>query len=219
MNAFIDFIMGPMVWISFSIFILGVLFRFYQWIRLTREREQFIFTHFSFTYGFRSVLAWLIPFFPKSTRIHPVFYTISYLFHLLIFLVPIFLLAHVTLLEESMQWSWITLSDPLADGLTLFIIGALIFFSLRRLLVPEVKFLTRASDFLFIGLVALPFVTGFLASQQVFAYQWMTILHILSGELMIILIPFTRFSHMLTAPFTRAYTGSEFGKVRHARDW
>ena len=219
MNAFIDFIMGPMVWISFSIFILGVLFRFYQWIRLTRERERFIFTHFSFTYGFRSVLAWLIPFFPKSTRIHPVFYTISYLFHLLIFLVPIFLLAHVTLLEESMQWSWITLSDPLADGLTLFIIGALIFFSLRRLLVPEVKFLTRASDFLFIGLVALPFVTGFLASQQVFAYQWMTILHILSGELMIILIPFTRFSHMLAAPFTRAYTGSEFGKVRHARDW
>ena len=219
MNAFIDFIMGPMVWISFSIFILGVLFRFYQWIRLTRERERFIFTHFSFTYGFRSVLAWLIPFFPKSTRIHPVFYTISYLFHLLIFLVPIFLLAHVTLLEESMQWSWITLSDPLADGLTLFIIGALIFFSLRRLLVPEVKFLTRASDFLFIGLVALPFVTGFLASQQVFAYQWMTVIHILSGELMIILIPFTRFSHMLAAPFTRAYTGSEFGKVRHARDW
>lgn len=219
MNAFIDFIMGPMVWISFSIFFLGVLFRFYQWIRLTREKERFIFTHFSFTYGFRSVLAWLIPFFPKSTRIHPVFYTISYLFHLLIFLVPIFLLAHVTLLEESMQWSWITLSDPLADGLTLFIIGALIFFSLRRLVVPEVKFLTRASDFLFIGLVALPFITGFLASQQIFAYQWMTILHILSGELMIILIPFTRFSHMLTAPFTRAYTGSEFGKVRHARDW
>ncbi len=219
MNAFIDFIMGPMVWISFSIFLLGVLFRFYQWIRLTRERERFIFTHFSFTYGFRSVLAWLIPFFPKSTRIHPVFYTISYLFHLLIFLVPIFLLAHVTLLEESMQWSWVTLSDPLADSLTLFIIGALIFFSLRRLVVPEVKFLTRASDFLFIGLVALPFITGFLASQQIFAYQWMTILHILSGELMIILIPFTRFSHMLTAPFTRAYTGSEFGKVRHARDW
>ena len=219
MNAFIDFIMGPMVWISFSIFLLGVLFRFYQWIRLTRERERFIFTHFSFTYGFRSVLAWLIPFFPKSTRIHPFFYTISYLFHLLIFLVPIFLLAHVTLLEESMQWSWITLSDPLADGLTLFIIGALIFFSIRRLVVPEVKFLTRASDFLFIGLVALPFITGFLASQQVFAYQWMTVIHILSGELMIILIPFTRFSHMLAAPFTRAYTGSEFGKVRHARDW
>ncbi|MCP3952439.1 MAG: nitrate reductase, partial [Desulfobacterales bacterium] len=25
--------------------------------------------------------------------------------------------------------------------------------------------------------------------------------------------------HMLFAPFTRAYMGSEFGGVRHARDW
>ena len=36
---------------------------------------------------------------------------------------------------------------------------------------------------------------------------------------MLILIPFTRFSHMITAALTRAYTGSEFGNVRHARDW
>ena len=41
-----------------------------------------------------------------------------------------------------------------------------------------------------------------------------------AGEIYALLaIPFTRLSHMLFSPFTRAYMGSEFGKVRMARDW
>ena len=45
------------------------------------------------------------------------------------------------------------------------------------------------------------------------------ILHILSGEVLLVAIPFTRLSHMLFAPLTRSYMGSEFGNVRNARDW
>jgi nitrate reductase gamma subunit len=219
MHSFIDFIMGPLVWISFLIFFIGVIFRLYQVIKQVNEQENFIYTYLSFKYGFRSIFAWLVPFLPVSTRKSPVFYGISYIFHLLLFMVPIFLLSHVTLLEESMNWSWFTLNDTLADTLTIIIILALVFFMIRRLTVPEVKFLTQASDFLFILIVALPFVTGFLAYHQFFAYKWLVIVHVLSGELMIILIPFTRFFHMFMAPLTRAYTGSEFGNVRHAKDW
>ncbi len=36
---------------------------------------------------------------------------------------------------------------------------------------------------------------------------------------MLVAIPFTRLSHMLFAPLTRAYMGSEFGGIRHAKDW
>ena len=219
MHSFINFIMGPMVWISFSIFFVGVIFRIYQVIRMVNEKEKFIFTYFSFKYGFRSIFAWLTPFLPVSTRKSPVFYGISYVFHLLLFIVPIFLLAHVALLEETMQWSWVTINEPLADVLTLFIIFALIFFAVRRVTIPEISYLTKTSDFFFILIVAIPFITGFLAYHQFFAYQWMTIVHIISGELMIILIPFTRFFHMFMAPLTRAYIGSEFGAVRHAKDW
>jgi len=167
----------------------------------------------------RSIGAWLIPYYPKSTRIHPVFYGISYLFHLMIFLVPLLLLSHIVLIEESFPVSWITLKDPIADILTILVIAALIFFAVRRLMVPEVKFLTKFSDFIFLLLVALPFVTGFIAYHQWFAYRFMVIAHILTGELILILIPFTRFFHMVLAPFTRGYTGSEFGYVRHAKDW
>ncbi len=218
-NNFIQFIMGPMVWISFLIFSAGVLFKLYKLFRLINKKEKFIFSYISFKYSFRSIFAWLIPFLPTSTRKSPLFYSTSYLFHLLLFIVPIFLSSHVTLFEESTRWSWMTINDSVADILTLVIISILIFFMFRRLVIPEVKFLTEPLDFIFILIVALPFVSGFLAYHQFFAYQWMMIVHIISGELMLILIPFTRFFHMFLAPLTRAYTGSEFGHVRHAKDW
>jgi nitrate reductase gamma subunit len=62
-------------------------------------------------------------------------------------------------------------------------------------------------------------VTGFWAYHQFPAYRLMFILHMLSGEFVLAAIPFTRLSHMLYAVFTRGYIGSEFGAVRHARDW
>ncbi|MCP4022357.1 MAG: respiratory nitrate reductase subunit gamma [Desulfobacteraceae bacterium] len=219
MNAFIDFLMGPMVWISFVVFIFGLLFRILMIIKEINEKEKFILSYLSPRYGLRSIVSWLIPFLPQSTRNQPVFYAVSYMFHLLLFIVPIFLLSHIVLFNESFQISWIALNDTFADILTLIIIFFLGFFAIRRVMVPEVRYLTTYMDYLLILVVALPFVTGFLSYHQFLAYRWITIIHVISGELMLILVPFTRFSHMIFAPFTRALTGSEFGYVRHAKDW
>jgi hypothetical protein len=70
-----------------------------------------------------------------------------------------------------------------------------------------------------LGLVAAPFITGFIARAQWFDYETMLIIHMISGAVLLMVIPFTRLSHMLFFPFTRAYMGSEFGAVRHAKDW
>jgi len=219
MNAFVDFIMGPMVWISFLIFIGGLGFKAIYFIRELKHQESYIFSYVTLFHSLRSIGAWLLPFFPVSTRKHPFFYGVSYLFHLLLFAVPIFLSAHVVLVQEAFNISWPVFDDHTADALTVFVVAALVFFCCRRIMVPDVKFLTSLTDFLLIVVVLLPFLTGFLAYNQFFAYRWVMIVHILCGEFMLIMIPFSRFSHMMFAPFTRAYTGSEFGNVRHARDW
>lgn len=225
MNGFIDFIMGPMVWISLSVFVIGLVIRVWVIVAEVKKKETYIFSYLSLFHSLRSIGAWLIPFFPRSTRERPWYYGISYLFHLLILAVPIFLSAHVVLVEEAFRISWPVLSDSLADILTLVVIGALLFFAVRRMVAPDVKFLTSAMDFFLLFMVLLPFLTGFAAYHQLFdtlwpgAYQYITIAHILSGEAVLIMIPFSRFAHMVTAPLTRAYTGSEFGNVRHARDW
>ena len=99
------------------------------------------------------------------------------------------------------------------------VIAGCVYFLVRRITKPEVRYVTSVSDYVILALVAAPFLTGFLAYHQWFAYETMFLLHIVSGEVMLAAIPFTRLSHMLFAPLTRAYMGSEFGGVRHARDW
>ncbi len=218
-HSIIQFIMGPMVWVSFGIFIFGLIFKTIALIWQVKQKESFIFNYLTFRHSLRSILAWLVPFLPQSTRTNPLFYGLSYIFHICLFVVPLFLMSHIVLINESFQISWAALDNTVADLLTLVIIIALLGFVVRRAHLPHVRDLTSFKDFLLIFFVALPFITGFLAYHQFFAYQWMVVLHVVSGEILLIMIPFTRFTHMVTGPFSRAYTGSEFGNVRHAKDW
>lgn len=219
MNTFIGFIMGPMVWISLLVCLFGLVFKVVRIIREISAREHYLFSYISLKHSLRSIGAWLIPFFPRSTRIRPVYYAVSYLFHLLLFILPLFVMSHVVLFNESFQVALPALNDQAADIMTLAVIGALIFFALRRRMVRDVRYLTSWQDYLLLLVVALPFVSGFLAYHQVAPYRWMAVFHVLSGEFVLMVLPFSKFAHMVTAPLTRAYMGSEFGKVRHARDW
>jgi len=144
---------------------------------------------------------------------------VTYVFHICLLATPILLSAHIIMVEESWGVSWWNLSDSTADILTILVIASCAFFAGRRLYQKDVRFLTSGQDWLILAIVALPFITGFLAYHQLFNYQVMVIAHVLAGNIMIAAIPFTRLSHMFFAVFTRAYMGSEFGKIRRARDW
>jgi hypothetical protein len=58
-----------------------------------------------------------------------------------------------------------------------------------------------------------------MAYYQILSYQVIIVIHMWAGAAWMAMIPFTRISHMLFFPLTRAYMGSEFGFVRNARDW
>jgi len=107
----------------------------------------------------------------------------------------------------------------LGDLLTIGVVGTSIFFFLRRIFAPEVRFVTFANDYLILAIAFLPFITGFLAYHQwLLPHKTMVILHMLFGEIMLIAIPFTRLGHMLYFFLTRAYMGSDQG-FRHSMDW
>ena len=219
MHSLYNFVSGPLVWLAFIILIGGCLYRLITLIVLVHRKEKFIYSYMSWKYSLRSIVRWSTPFATENMRRHPAMTIVAYVFHVCLILTPIFLLAHVTLVDESWDLSWWTLPDTLAAIMTLLVIGACVFFLVRRLVNPEVQYVTSASDYILLTIVAAPFITGFLVYYQWFGYQTLLILHILSGEIMLVAIPFTRLSHMLFAPLTRAYMGSEFGGVRHAKDW
>lgn len=219
MHAIYSLVAGPLAWGAFILFFGGILFRLIQLLALVNKSEKFIYSYMSFKYSLRSIVHWLVPFATVNWRKHPVFTVITFVFHLCLLFMPLFLLSHSVLWDENWNLSWWSLPDGVADALTIVVIAGCLFFGVRRVSRPEVEFVTGWTDYALLIIVAAPFVTGFLAYHQWVSGPWITILHMFSAEVMLAAIPFTRLAHMVFFPLTRAYMGSEFGKVRHAKDW
>jgi len=219
MHDIYAFVSGPLAWVAFIVFIGGSIYRLGHLIALTHRKEKFIYSYLSWKYSLRSILHWVTPFATENMRRHPFLTIVTFAFHICLLACPVFLLAHVVLIEEAWSLSWWTLPDSAAIFMTAIVIASCLFFLVRRKTQAEVRYVTAFSDYVILAIVAAPFVTGLVAYYQWFGLELFSILHILAGELMLVAIPFTRLSHMLFAPLTRAYMGSEFGGVRGARDW
>ena len=209
---------GPLVWIAFLVFIGGSIYKVRELILLAKG-EKVVMPYISLKLTLRSLLHWLIPFNSVNWRLRPVITIVTFLFHIGLVFTPIFLVAHNVLIYESWGISWWTLPENLADIMTMIVIGSCVFFALRRVFAPEVRFVTFADDYLILAITFLPFITAFLAYHQwLLPNKTMVILHMLFGETMLIAIPFTRLGHMFYFFLTRAYMGSDHG-FRHSRDW
>ncbi len=212
-----EFVSGPLAVISFAVFFLGVVARIIWYVKgLDWRLDRVAYTK-KFGAGIkgaaRSLFHWLLPF-NHTTAKHPIFMGVTYLFHLCLITAPIFLIAHVVLIEESWNISWITIPDRVADYMTLVIIVAGIFFLIRRLTDPNVNILTTASDYIVLAIALAPFVTGYIAYHQWPGYNSWLIAHILSGEIMLVAIPFTKLSHFVLFFCSRIQIGMDYGIKR-----
>jgi nitrate reductase gamma subunit len=219
MHTLHNFVAGPLAWLAFLIFIGGSIYKLATMAKEAKEKDALVYEYWSTTHAVQSILHWLTPFGSRNWRINPVLTIVTFAFHVCLILVPLFAFAHVVLWKEAFDISWISLPEGLTDLMTMVVIFGCVYFLVHRLTKPDVKYLTSRSDFIILAIVALPFLTGYWASQGWFAYKLVYILHMLAGEIMLAAIPFTRLAHALYFPFTRGYIGSEFGAVRHARDW
>ena len=210
---------GPLAWAAWTIFVLGSIYKIWSTLNTARKKDQVLLNYVSFRYGMRSIINWSIPFNTVNMRLNPIFTGVAFFFHIAFFALLIFVSAHQIMIEEGFGIGWFTIPDFVADIIAFAVIAACIFFGVRRVVRPEVSYVTDWTDFALLSLVAAPFVTGVLAYHQLGNYMLMVVLHMLSAELLLVAIPFTRLSHMLLAPLTRAYIGSEFGMVRHVKDW
>jgi nitrate reductase gamma subunit len=213
-----EFVRGPLVWIAFIGFFGGLAYRFFVMARLAKK-DRVVYPTFSAKYGARSLLHWVMPFGGRKMQLHPLYTVLSFAFHICVIVTPLFLMGHAVLWQESWGIRWWSLPEGVADVMTLIVIVVCVFFIIRRLVRPEVRKVSHLSDFALALIVMAPFVTGFVAHHQWLPYETMIIIHGLSGVLWLLLIPWTRLVHMMWFVFTRAYMGSEFGAVRHSRDW
>ena len=220
-----DFIRGPMVWIAFIVFFAGTLFQVFKLFSFTREQPISKLTPGPGRFipkraddkGKKDWVMWLKL---SIAGVNPFMTIVSTIFHVLLIVMPIFVLGHNILLDNAFGVSVFSLSESVSDFLTIIVILCAGIFLYRRLFLDRVKAITTWSDYLFLFLAAAPFVTGFFAYHQVFDnYRLIISLHILSGELMLMTVPFTKFVHMIYSVIIRLTVVSEYSLGRGNRTW
>ena len=209
---------GPLAWISFLIFFIGILIRSSLYIKgLDSNIDRITYrvnTSFGIKEAVRSIFFWLVPFFTSGWRTQPVMTILFFVFHISLLASTLFLKAHNMILQERWGFSIITIPDVVSDYLTVAVIVTASILIIRRIKLPQVKILTKPSDYLIIVISVAPFLTGFLAFHQFGNYTFWMLTHIISGELLLIIIPFTKLSHSFLFFLTRAQLGMDYGIKR-----
>ncbi len=218
MPQFYQFITGPLLWLSFGIFFVGLTFRVVRYVQgLDWQLDRVAYrAHpvLGLKGALRSIIHWLVPFYAEGWRAKPLYTVIFFIFHIGLVLTPLFLLGHVVIFKERWGLDWPTLSMGLADVLTIGVMITAICIAIRRLALPEVRIVTTFYDLLLLLLSVAPFVTGFLAVHQAPYYDLWLYSHILSGELLLVAIPFTKLFHVVGFFLSRGQIGADFGIKR-----
>ncbi len=217
-----DFVQGPLLWIAFIVFFGGLIYQAVQFFTLTRRKDQ-VFASFNRKSNGRWSLQSLAHAFTslRDTIIgtHPVMAIVTTIFHLCLFVVPIFLLAHSILFYESWGISIWSFSESTTDVLTVIFLLCGAFFFFRRIFVRRVRAITTAYDYIVLFIAVAPFLSGYMAYHQWFDYKTILIAHILAGEIMLIVSPFTKLGHMLFFFLCRFLIGSEYSFGQGTRTW
>jgi len=213
-----QFVTGPLAWLAFGVFFIGCIVRIVLYIKGLHWQMDRVTYRVNVSYGIkgalRSIFYWLIPFGTQSWRNNAGLNIVVFIFHFGLIFTPIFLLAHNILLKERWGFAIGSMSEATADVLTILVIVSGIILILRRIAYPEVRLITNAHDRLIMAISLAPFITGLLAHHQFGNYDFWLICHILSGEIFLAAIPFTKLSHFVLFFASRAQLGMDYGIKR-----
>ena len=206
MESTLEFARGPLFRLSFAIMILGLLRilaldLYGAWEAYQKAGDK--------TLPWKLIISrtftWLFPV-KRVVNSRPIYSIISIIFHIGLLLVPIFLFAHIQLWHGAIGLSWWAIPKGLADILTLTtIVGGILLF-IGRVSSKASNFISRKQDYWWPILLLVPFISGYLcanSSLTASSYQFFILIHILAGELIFILLPFTKIAHCILMPLSQ----------------
>lgn len=147
---------------------------------------------------------WLLP--VSKARTQAFFAGTSFVFHITAIITPIFLGAHILLWERGIGLSWPSIPQVAADYMTLAAIAGAAVLFIKRVSARATRALSSTQDYLIPLLIIIPFASGYLAmhpSVNPFGYNGTMLVHVLSGNLILILLPFSKLSHAVLFPTTQ----------------
>ena len=209
MDAWIEFGRGPLFRLAFCLMVLGLLrvavLTAIGIVEAHRRNSDRIVPWKGLA---RQTLGWLVPV-GRLWSVRPVYSATSFLFHVGLLMVPLFLAAHVRLWHGAVGFAWPGLSQQPADYLTLLTIATGLGLFIGRVFHPGARALGRLQDYVWPVLLLVPFATGYLCSHAALgpkSYQGAMLAHVYSANLIMVMIPFTKIAHCVLAPFSQVVT-------------
>jgi nitrate reductase gamma subunit len=205
MEFWLQWARGPLFWAALTFMILGLV----RHVALTAwELARMIRKAGDRSVPTRQMLAatakWLVP--VDRLKDRWLFSLTTLVFHVSIIAVTVFLAGHVQLWKPTLGFAWPALPNYLATALTLVALLSATALIVERLASRDSRALSRFQDYAIPAMVAGPFASGFLVMHpglNPFPFEATLLVHVLSANLLLVLIPLTKLSHMVLLPVTQ----------------
>lgn len=205
MNAWLEWARGPAFIFCFSFMVLGlvrhVALTIWETTRIMRRAGD---KSLPLSNIARATLTWLFP--ARAIRRELLFTATSVLFHAAILIVPVFLAGHVALWTRAIGLTWPAIPNAVADVLTILAVVTAAALAGQRITARATRAITKPSDYALLAMLTLPFITGFLVMHpglNPFGYESVLFLHVMSGNLVFVLLPTTKLAHAALLPGTQ----------------
>jgi nitrate reductase gamma subunit len=202
MEAWLEWARGPAFVFAFTFMVLGlvrhVLLTVAEMRRTMRRAGDRSLPYSKLT---RTTLEWLVP--VSKIRNEIIYSVTSIVFHIAILIVPVFLGGHIALWARGLGISWPAIPNELADVLAIVAIVTAVALFVQRVSARATRSLSRLQDYVLPPLIAVPFITGFLVMHPAFnpfSYQAALFVHIMSANLVFVLMPLSKLSHAVLLP-------------------
>ncbi|OZA28537.1 MAG: hypothetical protein B7X91_05120 [Hydrogenophilales bacterium 17-64-11] len=198
---------GPGLNIAVGIFILGVLWRLIEIYTLGRKQDLAAPRHAVGASGLHTVFRRSMP--PQGMlKRSPVSYIGGYIFHIGLAIIVFGFAPHILLIKNLTGLSWPGLPSQFVGLTAVVTMAAMVVMLADRINKPAKRFLSTFEDWFTWAVTFLPVLTGWMAVQHLLLpYTTMLALHILSAELLLVVLPFTKLFHVFTLFGSRWYNG------------
>jgi nitrate reductase gamma subunit len=203
---------GPLFQVALAIFALGMLARLVEIFVLGRTHNYAEARGSAVVGGLRTMYKRFEPD-PGTFRAAPFDVVVGMVWHIGFIVALLLFIPHVELIKSTFGIAWPALPNPVVDAITAITLLGLVAALVHRLTHPVKRFLSTTEDYLIWGVTFLVVLTGYLAYHRIInPYPLALGIHILAAEIFLVVLPFTKLTHIFTAFVARYYNGATFGR-------
>lgn len=203
---------GPGLALALAVLLFGIVLRLIEIQALGRKADLAPARADSPGCGWRTIFSRSLPP-PGMMKYAPLTYLGGYVFHIGLAIAVFCFVPHIELIRGLLGIRWPGLPNLFVDIATIAAILAMIAVLVGRFTDPVKRMLSGFGDWLAWGLTFVPLATGYAAFHHLVEnYPLMLALHILSVELLLALLPFTKLFHVVSLFMARWYNGDIGGR-------